>query len=57
MNTLTEAIHDYVGMRQSLGFKLLQVEAYLKDFAAFMDTADSNDCGQRFKLIADSHSN
>ena len=38
MNTLTEAIHEYVGMRQSLGFKLLQVEAYLKDFAAFMDT-------------------
>src|SRR5215467_2304596 len=25
MNTLTEAIHEYVGMRQSLGFKLLQV--------------------------------
>jgi integrase/recombinase XerD len=38
MNTLTEAIHDYVGMRQSLGFKLVQVERCLKDFAAFMDT-------------------
>lgn len=38
MNTLTEAIHEYVGMRQSLGFKLLQVEAWLKDFANFMDT-------------------
>lgn len=38
MNTLTEAIHEYVGMRQSLGFKLLQVEAWLKDFAIFMDT-------------------
>jgi integrase len=38
MNTLTEAIHDYVGMRQSLGFKLVQVEGWLKDFATFMDT-------------------
>jgi integrase len=36
MNTLTEAIHEYVGMRQSLGFKLLQVEAWLKDFGTFM---------------------
>lgn len=38
MNTLTEAVHDYVGMRQSLGFKLVQVEGWLKDFATFMDT-------------------
>jgi integrase/recombinase XerD len=37
MNALTEAIHDYVGMRQSLGFKLIQVEGWLKDFATFMD--------------------
>ena len=38
MNTLAEAIQDYVGMRQGLGFKLVQVEGWLKDFAAFMDT-------------------
>jgi integrase/recombinase XerD len=38
MNTLTEAIQDYVSMRQNLGFKLVQVERWLKDFAAFMDT-------------------
>jgi hypothetical protein len=38
MNTLTEAVHEYVGMRQSLRFKLLQVEAWLKDFAIFMET-------------------
>jgi len=37
MNTLTEAIKDYVSMRQNLGFKLVQVECLLKDFAAFMD--------------------
>jgi integrase/recombinase XerD len=38
MNTLTEAIHDYVSMRQGLGFKLVQVERWLKNFATFMDT-------------------
>jgi integrase/recombinase XerD len=38
MNTLTEAIRNYVTMRQGLGFKLVQVERWLKDFAAFMDT-------------------
>lgn len=37
MNTLTEAINDYVSMRQGLGFKLVQVKGWLKDFAAFMD--------------------
>jgi integrase/recombinase XerD len=37
MNTLTEAIQDYVSMRQSLGFKFVQDEYLLKDFAAFMD--------------------
>lgn len=38
MNTLTEAIHDYLSMRQGLGFKLVQVEGLLKNFAVFMDT-------------------
>jgi integrase len=38
MNTLTEAIHEYVSMRQGLGFKLVQVERLLRDFAAFMET-------------------
>jgi site-specific recombinase XerD len=37
MNTLAEAIQDYVSMRQNLGFKFVQVEHLLKDFAAFMD--------------------
>lgn len=38
MNTLTEAINDYVSMRQGLGFKLVQVEGFLNNFATFMDT-------------------
>lgn len=37
MNTLTKAIHEYVSMRRGLGFKLVQVEGWLEDFAAFMD--------------------
>jgi site-specific recombinase XerD len=37
MKTLTEAINDYVSMRQGLGFKIAQVERLLKSFAAFMD--------------------
>ena len=37
MSTLAEAIQDYVSMRQSLGFKFVQDEYLLKDFAAFMD--------------------
>ena len=36
MNTLAEAIHDYLSMRQGLGFKLVQAEGWLNDFAAFM---------------------
>jgi len=38
MNTLTAAINDYVTMRQGLGFKLVQVEGLLRNFATFMDT-------------------
>ncbi len=38
MNALTVAIDDYVNMRQGLGFKLVQVEGLLKNFAAFMET-------------------
>jgi len=38
MNTLTEAINDYVSLRQALGFKLVQVEGLLKNFATFMLT-------------------
>lgn len=38
MNTLREAINDYVAMRRSLGFKLVQMECWLRDFATFMET-------------------
>jgi integrase/recombinase XerD len=42
MNTLAEAVDDYVCMRQSLGFKLTQVERLLKNFAAFMHARDKS---------------
>jgi integrase/recombinase XerD len=37
MNTLREAINDYVAMRRGLGFKLVQMECWLRDFATFME--------------------
>ena len=42
MNTLTEAVDDYVSMRRGLGFKLAQVERFLKEFASFMDARDKS---------------
>jgi integrase/recombinase XerD len=41
MNTLREAINDYVAMRRGLGFKLVQMECWLRDFAAFMEGRDA----------------
>jgi integrase/recombinase XerD len=40
MNTLAEAVDDYVSMRRGLGFRLAQVERLLRDFAAFMHARD-----------------
>lgn len=37
MNTLKEAIDDYVRLRRDLGFKLIQPARWLEDFAAFME--------------------
>lgn len=37
MNTLREAIHDYLVMRRDLGFKLVQTERWLRNFATFME--------------------
>jgi integrase len=37
MNTLREAIDDYLRLRRDLGFKLIQAEHWLHGFAAFMD--------------------
>lgn len=36
MKTLTESIHDYLGLRRSLGFKLRDAGARLAGFASFM---------------------
>ena len=41
MNTLTEAIEDYVRLRRDLGFKLTQTERLLHDFASFMENQEA----------------
>ena len=37
MNTLREAVREYLAMRRSLGFKLQAAGTELPDFAAFME--------------------
>ncbi|MCK7497503.1 MAG: hypothetical protein MZW92_46985 [Comamonadaceae bacterium] len=39
MNTLRQAIHDYLAMRRGLGFKLALLECRLRDFATFMEVS------------------
>lgn len=42
MNNLTQAIQDYLRLRQSVGFKLVQVESLLKDFGTFMAAQEAS---------------
>jgi len=37
MNTLRQAMQEYLAMRRSLGFKLRRVAPRLLDFASFME--------------------
>jgi integrase/recombinase XerD len=37
MNTLRQAVREYLVMRRGLGFKLRDADAMLLDFAAFME--------------------
>jgi hypothetical protein len=37
MNTLYEALQDYIAMRRALGFKLLDAAPALSDFVAFLE--------------------
>ena len=37
MNTMREAIHEYVELRCSLGFKMVHVEQTLLQFATFLE--------------------
>ncbi len=37
MSTLREATEDYLLLRRSLGFKLIQTERWLHDFSSFME--------------------
>jgi integrase/recombinase XerD len=41
MNTLRDAIEDYVRLRRDLGFKLTQTERLLHDFASFMENQEA----------------
>jgi integrase/recombinase XerD len=42
MNTLREAIHDYLVLRRDLGFKLVQTERWLRNYATFMEGQDAS---------------
>lgn len=42
MNTLREAVQEYLSMRRSLGFKLREDGARLADFAAFMEQRNAS---------------
>ncbi len=42
MNKLTEAINDYLIMRSNMGYKLVQVKVWLKQFADFMNTQNAS---------------
>ena len=37
MNTLRQAVHEYLSMRRSLGFKLREAGKALLDFVTFME--------------------
>ena len=37
MNTLRQAVHEYLSMRRNLGFKLRKAGKGLLDFVAFME--------------------
>jgi hypothetical protein len=37
MNTLRQAVRDYLDLRRSLGFKLMEESTALPDFVAFME--------------------
>ncbi len=37
MNTIREAVHEYLALRRSLGFKLVDMEYWLLQFAAFLE--------------------
>jgi integrase/recombinase XerD len=42
MSTPRDRLSDYLEMRRSLGFRLVETELYLKDFCAFMDRCGHN---------------
>jgi integrase len=37
MNTLRQAVHEYLSLRRALGFKLIEAEGRLHDFVTFME--------------------
>ena len=41
MNTIREAVHEYLDLRRSLGFKLVDMEYWLLPFAAFLEEREA----------------
>jgi len=54
MNTLCQAVDDYLELRRGLGFKLINYGAYLREFASFLEqkkTASSLFCVGNFHAV------
>jgi hypothetical protein len=56
MNTLRQAVQEYLTMRRSLGYKLQGAGKKLLDFATFMEHAHSDDRDHLFRRIATTRS-
>jgi hypothetical protein len=50
MNTLREAVKEYLNMRRALGFKLRNVEPGLRDFVTFMEQHHASYITQQLAL-------
>ena len=50
MNTIREAVHEYVDLRRSLGFKLVDTEQRLLQFATFLEEQQAAHITQELAL-------
>ena len=50
MNTISEAVHEYVALRRSLGFKLIAAKHYLLQFATFLEEQQATYITQELAL-------
>jgi integrase/recombinase XerD len=51
MNTLRQAVHEYLSLRRSLGFKLREAGKGLLDFATFMEQHRASYITQALALV------